>query len=162
MISFYWYESAIRNSSLRDNNPIKTPFKILRNYRNASTIWKTQIWKNYHYYKDKPEQKTIVLKPLVHSFNELKYTFLIKPLRFPVLKIRLLVINCTYLRTQVHSFQVKPQPDFIYFILYFLKFSKSFRRKVLGSRSNFYFKRTLDWKMHYMWSVRRLTGQVGD
>ena len=51
------------------------------------------------------------MKPLDNSFNETNtlYTFLIRPLCFPVIKIRSSVINWTYSQTHVFSLLVKIQ-----------------------------------------------------
>ena len=45
----------------------------------------------------------LAFKPLDHSFNETNklYTFLIKPLWFPVIEIRLSVTNWTYTQTSL-------------------------------------------------------------
>ena len=58
-------------------------------------------------------EKLLSWKTLIYSFNEFisLYTVQIKPLRFPVIKIRSSVIDLTYSRTHVYSIVVTIQQE---------------------------------------------------
>ena len=59
------------------------------------------------HYKARPQHDLPLRNHFIHSSNELipLYTLLIKPLRFPLIKIISPVINCTYSRTLVLTIQ---------------------------------------------------------
>ena len=89
---------------VNSSNPI--PAKNPQSTEYSDRFWWISMWSKTcekNYYLESFGSFLLWIKSL--------YTFIIKPLCFPVIKIRLSAINWTYSQTHVYSFQVKPQPE---------------------------------------------------